>query len=222
MVSLLPSPVHPSSAVEGGAFHVRNQLLGAVEPLANKPQLAPRTRELYYHSLRMHVLPYLGMVNLCKVTPQMVSQWNATLLPKHPGTLIPPKAYRTLRAIMNTAVEDGLIPRSPCVIKGAGIEPHAERPVASPEQVWELTEAIAPRFRALILVAGLTGLRWVSSAGPALRTEQRRPPAGTRSPASRATMSPGTRSWVSTSWIRPSRRTLTRTVNILPRAASAR
>ena len=32
------------------------------------------------------------------------------------------KAYRLLHAIMNTAVEDGLIRRNPCRIKGAGQE----------------------------------------------------------------------------------------------------
>ncbi len=30
------------------------------------------------------------------------------------------KAYRLLKAIMNTAVDDGLIRRNPCRIKGAG------------------------------------------------------------------------------------------------------
>ncbi len=132
----------------------------AVVWLANKPQLAPRSHELYHFLLRKYVLPYLGTVSLAKINPQMVRQWNATLIAKHPGTLVPPKAYRTLRAIMNTAVEDELILRSPCVIKGAGIETNAERPVASPEQVWQLAEAIEPRFRALILVAGFAGLRW--------------------------------------------------------------
>jgi hypothetical protein len=32
------------------------------------------------------------------------------------------KAYRLLKAIMNTAVDDGLIRRNPCRIKGAGQE----------------------------------------------------------------------------------------------------
>jgi hypothetical protein len=39
------------------------------------------------------------------------------------------KAYRLLRAIMNTAVEDGLIRRNPCRIKGAGSEDSPEGPV---------------------------------------------------------------------------------------------
>ena len=38
-------------------------------------------------------------------------------------------AYRLLKAILNTAVDDGLIRRNPCRIKGAGQEKSAERPV---------------------------------------------------------------------------------------------
>ncbi len=37
------------------------------------------------------------------------------------------KAYRLLKAIMNTAVDDGLIRRNPCRIKGAGQEKSPER-----------------------------------------------------------------------------------------------
>jgi hypothetical protein len=38
------------------------------------------------------------------------------------------KAYRLFKAILNTAVDDGLIRRNPCRIKGAGQEKSAERP----------------------------------------------------------------------------------------------
>jgi hypothetical protein len=39
------------------------------------------------------------------------------------------KAYRLLKAVFNTAVDDGLIRRNPCRIKGAGQEHSSERPV---------------------------------------------------------------------------------------------
>ena len=48
-------------------------------------------------------------------------------------------AYRVVRAIINTAVTDGPIAKSPCTVKGAGSTAAAERPVAS---VAELTAAI--------------------------------------------------------------------------------
>lgn len=70
------------------------------------------------------------------------------------------KAYRLLRAILATAVDDELIPRNPCLVEGAGIERSPEHPVATVEQVYRLADVVPPRFRALVLLAAFTGLRW--------------------------------------------------------------
>lgn len=69
------------------------------------------------------------------------------------------KCYRLLHAIFATALEDGLVPRNPCVIKGASVERPKERPIATIEQVYALADAIAPRWRAMILLATFCGLR---------------------------------------------------------------
>ena len=70
------------------------------------------------------------------------------------------KAYRLLKAIMNTAVDDGLIRRNPCRIKGAAQDRSPERPVLSLRQVFTLADVIHPRYRALILLAVFGCLRW--------------------------------------------------------------
>jgi integrase len=71
------------------------------------------------------------------------------------------QAYRLLRAVMNTALDDELIRgRSPCRIKGADKEHAAERPVAAVAQVYAIAEASKPWYRALVLTAAMTGLRW--------------------------------------------------------------
>jgi len=70
------------------------------------------------------------------------------------------KAYRLLKAIMNTATDDGLITRNPGRIKGAGQERSPERPVLTVTQVFTLADAINPRYRALVLLAVFAGLRW--------------------------------------------------------------
>lgn len=62
------------------------------------------------------------------------------------------KAYRLLKAIFNTAVDDGLIRRNPCRIKGAGQEKSPERPVLSIPQVYTLADAVPERYRALVLL----------------------------------------------------------------------
>jgi hypothetical protein len=52
------------------------------------------------------------------------------------------KAYRLLRSIMATAVDDELIGRNPCRLKGASVERPAERPVASVDEVAALADAV--------------------------------------------------------------------------------
>jgi hypothetical protein len=68
------------------------------------------------------------------------------------------KAYRLLTAILNTAVDDGLIRRNPCRIKGASVEKSPERPVLTVPEVFALAEAIDERYAALILLAALVSL----------------------------------------------------------------
>lgn len=122
--------------------------------------LRPRTRELYEGELRLHILPALGNVELGQLSTIRVRKWHAGLLNAgRPGPTTVAKCYRLLRSILSTAVEDGLMAKNPCVIKGAGVERHAERPVATVEQVFQLADAIEPRFRAMVLVAAFTSLR---------------------------------------------------------------
>jgi integrase len=91
------------------------------------------------------------------------------LLDSGTGPVATAKAYRFLRAVMNTAVDDGLIKRNPCRIKGAGSEDSPERPVLSVAQVYALADAVGLRYRALILLAAFSSLRWGELA--ALRPE---------------------------------------------------
>jgi integrase len=70
-------------------------------------------------------------------------------------------AYRLLKAIMNTAVDDGLITRNPCRIDGAGQERSPERPVLTVTQAFALADAFADRrYRLLVLLAVFCSLRW--------------------------------------------------------------
>ena len=128
--------------------------------LAERPSLRPRTRELYEGELRLHILPTLGDVELCDLSTSRVRSWHAGLLNAgRPGPTTVAKCYRLLRTILGTAVEDGIVAKNPCVIKGAGVERHPERPVATVEQVFGLADAIEARFRAMVLVAAFTSLR---------------------------------------------------------------
>ena len=89
-----------------------------------------------------------------------VRRWRKTLLEEGVSAITVAKAYRLLKAVFATAVDDGMIRRNPCRIKGAGQEKSAERPVLTVSQVFALAEAIGPRYQALVLMGAFTSLRW--------------------------------------------------------------
>jgi integrase len=64
------------------------------------------------------------------------------------------------RGQAHTAYDDGRVKRNPCRIKGADQEPTPERPVATVVQVFALADQMPARFRAFVLAAAFTGLRW--------------------------------------------------------------
>jgi integrase len=124
-------------------------------------KLAPRTRELYEDHFRLRVRPYLGSLMLGAIKPQTIRTWRKRLLD---GGVTEPqavKAYCLLRAVLNTAIkEDAIIRENPCRIKGYDRYHTPERPVGTVEQVYRLADAVPVRFRALVLVAAFSGLRW--------------------------------------------------------------
>ena len=89
-----------------------------------------------------------------------VRSWRTTLLDSGMSVNRAAKVYRLLRAILGTAVDDGMLKRTPCRIKGADREQESSRPVASVPQVYALADAAPAHFRALILLGGFTSLRW--------------------------------------------------------------
>jgi hypothetical protein len=123
-------------------------------------ELSDRTREPYLGLLERQVLPSLANIDLTLITPPRVRAWRQDLLDSGTGASTVAKAYRLLRAVMNTAVDDEVIGRNPCRIKGAGVEPTPERPVIGVEAVLALADALPERYRALILLATFGSLRW--------------------------------------------------------------
>ena len=122
-------------------------------------RLRPRVRELYEGQLRLHILPTLGRAPVAKLRPATVRSWYTALVDHGPGAVTAAKCYRLLRAILNTAVEDGLIAVNPCTIRGAGAERSPERVIPTIAQVVELADTVDRRYRALVLLAAYGGLR---------------------------------------------------------------
>lgn len=130
--------------------------------LRERPGLRPLTVQLYRRLLRKYIRPSLGPVAVGRLNPALIREWRANLLAAGVSVTIAAKAYRLLRAILTTAVnEDRLIPRNPCRIRGADKETPEERPVLTVAQVVGLADLMPhPRFRTLILVAAFCSLRW--------------------------------------------------------------
>jgi integrase len=132
----------------------------AAQWLDERQLLRPRTRELYAGLLRRHILPALGEIEMRCLTSAGVRTWHASLLKAgKPGPITVAKSYRLLKTIMATAVEDELLTKNPCRVRGAGVEHSPERPIATIDQVYALANAIDPCFRVLVLTATFTGLR---------------------------------------------------------------
>jgi integrase len=125
-----------------------------------RPGLAPKTVVLYEGLLRRHIRPALGDLAVADVTPAGVRSWRASLLDDGTGRVTVAKAYRLLKAVLTTAVDDDLIRRNPCRIKGAGTERSPERPTVTIEEVYAIAGGVSEWFSALVLLAAFCGLRW--------------------------------------------------------------
>jgi integrase len=100
-----------------------------------------------------------GPMRLGDVRPSQVKAWTAKLKASEYADSTVYAIYRRFAQIMGDAVQDGLLPRSPCSRKtspGGGVQ----RPyVATTEQVWALHDALDEHLRAAILLGAFAGLR---------------------------------------------------------------
>jgi integrase len=125
--------------------------------LQRQGHLRPRTRQLYEFLLRKHIDPTFGPRSLTAIANSEVVAWYRSLGAKVTGTA--PKCFRLLRQIKSAAVADGYLVKSPVVIKGASREHVEEQAIPTLEEVDALAEAVDPRYRAMIWLAGACGLR---------------------------------------------------------------
>lgn len=133
-------------------------------------RVRPSTRARDESYLRSLVLPWLGERPLNQLTPSEIREWIVHLesLEKAPATIR--KAYQILGNMLNQAVDDARIVKTPLPRRpGLPAPTKREMTILSPEQAHELANASDPRYRALILTAAYTGLRFGELT--ALRTE---------------------------------------------------
>lgn len=135
--------------------------------LSRRPTLSPKTAESYASGHALYISPTLGSMRLGKVTADTISDWWAGLLRGLPesgrGLTSRARAYELVRAVFAEAVSHDLLAASPCKLRVA-VKPGA-RPHVTVDQVGLLVEGMPERWRAGVLLAATTGLRFSELAG---------------------------------------------------------
>jgi integrase len=128
--------------------------------IRERPDLRPNTVQVYQYVLVRHLQPFFGNRAVADIREPHVRRWRGELLESRVSAASVAKAYRLMKAIMSTAVDDGIVERNPCRVRGAGQDRSPERPILSVGEVVALVEAMPERYRALVLLAAFGSLRW--------------------------------------------------------------
>ena len=137
--------------------------------------IKPSTCERYLSAWNLHIDPRIDGYQIGDVTPAVVREWYAELGEHlrsslaergrgsqpvgHAGSATLAHSYRLLKAVMNTALEDELIPGNPCRIKGASTYRHAERPTLGIDEIEELAQKVPDRYKATVYLLAWAGIR---------------------------------------------------------------
>lgn len=117
--------------------------------------------------LRNHVIEHFGSWPMSSITTMAVRGWVAQMSAKSglaPATV--GKCYQLLRAVLESAVEEGLLRSNPCRRIALPRPEQDERVFLTHEQfTGQLLPQIPAAYRTLVLTAFTTGLRWGELAG---------------------------------------------------------
>lgn len=136
----------------------------AEECFSGRLNLRPATKARDESLLNNHILPVFGAAPLGLIDKLSIRRWIGDLADDYePATVR--ECYRLLSGIMLAAVDERLIPESPCRrIPLPRIEPKEKR-FLSPAQVIMLADRAGPLYRTLIYCGAYLGCRWQEFAG---------------------------------------------------------
>lgn len=119
-------------------------------------------------AFRLMILPTFSNRQLIDIDVVDVKAWIASLMDRYSAPSIH-KAYQLFAWVLHEAADAGAISKSPCWrIKPKRDLPKIETPemrFLDQDEIEELANAIDPLYRALVLTAGYTGLRFGELAG---------------------------------------------------------
>lgn len=128
--------------------------------------LRPATKDRDLRAVRVHLIPYFGDVPLAKITNLMVHRFIADMLAadEHSPSTVR-KVGQILAKVMRSAVQAGLIARSPCDGVRLPAETRREMRFLTADQIAALAATVGPEWEVLVYTAAYGGLRWGELAG---------------------------------------------------------
>lgn len=132
----------------------------AEEFMALARRLAPSTQQTYRRDINRYVLPRFGAYRIGRLPADEIENWlndevDAGIAPSSVH-----RHYRTLRRMLQVAVEKQRLTSNPCDRVHAPRVDKREMEVLSWPQVVDLAESTNARYRALIYLAVDSGMRW--------------------------------------------------------------
>ena len=127
--------------------------------------LSPTTQQTYRRDLDRYVLPRFGTYRLGRIPPEEIEQWLNDELADGLAPSSVHRHYRTLRRLLQTAVEKDRLLANPCDRVRPPKVSKREMGVLSWEQAIALAEAHGERFRTMIYLAIDSGMRWSELVG---------------------------------------------------------
>ena len=132
--------------------------------LTANPSKRATTRATDEIALRVHILPTLGDKQIAKVKPPhvhaLVSEWTGTASPRTVR-----RQYGTLRAMFAFAVQCDWIGRTPCRAVKLPQVTSTRRHTLAPDDVTAVADAMDARYRPMVWLGVVLGLRWSEVAG---------------------------------------------------------
>ena len=124
--------------------------------------LRPSTRARDAQYFRTHVRPQFGNTPIGKLDRTTIRRWLSQLGSPSGSDLAPATIHKVVQVFnktMNAALEDRLIASNPVAKIPLPKVDHQEMRFLTSDEVWRLADAIHPRYRAFVLLAGFGGLR---------------------------------------------------------------
>lgn len=113
---------------------------------------------------RTHLKPAFGTVALRDITPLRVKAFVADLATRRSAVTVG-HAHALLSSILGDAVTEGLLLANPCTRTRLPKPAPRKAVFLTSDQIGDLADAVDPQYRALILTAAGTGMRWGELAG---------------------------------------------------------